>query len=113
MSKLIVCALMGMSVLFVGSASAESSGGAKSVNDNIASTCDASPLYKQYVCQGGGLLEAVQRYDELLKPPAAYLNPVVANDQGGGSSGTGGSTDTGSTDTTSDTGSEDFTDGFQ
>ncbi|MCS5708338.1 hypothetical protein CC99x_005405 [Candidatus Berkiella cookevillensis] len=111
MSKLIVCALMGMSVFFVGSASAQS----LTVNEGIASTCDASVLYKQYVCQGG-LVDAVQRYDELFKPPAAYLNPVVSDDKGG-SSGGGAFDNTGSGG--GDTGgggssNEDFmSDGFQ
>ncbi len=111
MSKLIVCALMGMSVFFVGSASAQS----MSVNDGIASTCDASPLYKQYVCQGGGLVEAVQRYDELFKAPAAYLNPVVSDDKGGGIGGGGAFSNIGSGGSGGgDSSNEDFmSDGFQ
>ncbi|MGE4349438.1 MAG: hypothetical protein AB7D28_06710 [Candidatus Berkiella sp.] len=110
MSKLIVCALMGMSVFFVGSASAQS----LTVNEGIASTCDASVLYKQYVCQGG-LVDAVQRYDELFKPPAAYLNPVVSDDKGGGIGGGGAFSNIGSGGSGGgDSSNEDFmSDGFQ
>lgn len=113
MSKLKICALIGMSAFFVGSVSAQS----LSVNEGIASTCDASVLYKQYVCLGGGLVEAVQRYDELFKPPVAYLNPVISDDKGGasggGSSAFSNTTGSGSTDS-GDGSNEDFmSDGFQ
>ena len=107
MSKLIVCTLMGMSVFFVGSASAQS----LTVNEGIASTCDASVLYKQYVCQGG-LVDAVQRYDELFKPPAAASNGGGSSGESASSNSTGGGdTDTGSGSSSSN---EDFmSDGFQ
>lgn len=87
MSKLVLTALMGVSLLISGQVMAQEE---SSVNQDLQALCDheLNVNIKEYVCEG--LLGKVSQYDSQFKPPAAFLEPSVSDDRGGQVGGGGG-----------------------